>query len=323
MSKIVTIFGGAGFVGRYIAQRLAQDGWSVRVASRTASVAPTSDMAGQITAVKGNILNDASVKDALQGAEAVVNCVGTFDAGGANNFNAVQHEGAARIARLAASTGVQRMVHLSAIGADLSGTSIYAKTKGQGEVTVRKHMPEAVILRPSVVFGPEDQFFNRFAAMSRFNPVLPISGGETKFQPVYVDDVAQAAVAGVVGTAEAGIYELGGPDVESFRALMQRMLDVLDRSRVIFDMPSPLAGLMAFGFDTLETVTGRLFKNTLLTRDQLKSLAFDNVVTGERGTFEDLGIAPRAMADILPLYVGVPAEQVDPRAIAQTAAQDG
>ncbi|MEM6305895.1 MAG: sugar nucleotide-binding protein, partial [Pseudomonadota bacterium] len=232
-------------------------------------------------------------------------------------------EGAARIARLAASTGVQRMVHLSAIGADLSGTSIYAKTKGQGEVTVRKHMPEAVILRPSVVFGPEDQFFNRFAAMSRFNPVLPISGGETKFQPVYVDDVAQAAVAGVVGTAEAGIYELGGPDVESFRALMQRMLDVLDRSRVIFDMPSPLASLMAFGFDTLETVTGRLFKNTLLTRDQLKSLAFDNVVTGERGTFEDLGIAPRAMADILPLYVGVPAEQVDPRAIAQTAAQDG
>ena len=199
MSNLVTIYGGSGFVGRYIAQRMAKAGWRVRVAVRRPNeamfVKPYGTV-GQVVPVLCNIRDDASVRAAASGADAVVNCVGTFDAGGKNNFDAVQHEGAARIARIAAEEGVSRMVQISSIGADADGVSDYARTKGLGEAAVLEAFPNAAILRPSVIFGPEDDFFNRFAGMARLSPVIPLIGADTRFQPVYVDDVAAAAEFG-------------------------------------------------------------------------------------------------------------------------------
>jgi uncharacterized protein YbjT (DUF2867 family) len=250
MSNLVTIYGGSGFVGRYIARRMAKQGWRVRVAVRRPNEAHfvrTYGVVGQVEPVLCNIRYDDSVAQALAGANVVVNCVGTFDKAGKNNFDAVQTEGASRIARLAAEAGVERMVHISAIGADAGGVSRYARSKGRGEEAVLEHMPGAVILRPSVVFGPEDQFFNRFAAMTRLSPFLPVVGANTKFQPVYVDDVAAAAEKGALGEAPFGIYELGGPEVRSFRALMMEMLGVIRRRRLILPIPFWVAGLMEIG----------------------------------------------------------------------------
>jgi NADH dehydrogenase len=213
MTKLVTIFGGSGFVGRYITRRMAQAGWRVRVAVRRPNeaifVKPYGTV-GQVEPIGCNIRDDASVAAALSGADAVVNCVGILNEMGRNKFADVQAEGAARIARLATEHGVSNFVHISAIGADENGPSAYAVTKAQGEAAIQEHFPNAVILRPSIIFGSEDQFFNRFAQMAASLPVLPISGANSKFQPVYVDDVARAAVAGAMGQAPAGIYELGG-----------------------------------------------------------------------------------------------------------------
>ncbi|RMF46180.1 MAG: complex I NDUFA9 subunit family protein, partial [Deltaproteobacteria bacterium] len=214
MSKLVTIIGGTGFVGRYVASRMAREGWRVRVAVRRPNEGiqvRTYGVVGQVDAVLCNIRNDASVAAAVRDADAVINCVGTFDTSGKNNSDAVQHKGAERVARLAAEAGVANLVHISAIGADPDSPSLYYKSKGLGEAAVLHYFPNAVILRPSVIFGPEDQFFNRFASMARFTPVLPVVGAETRFQPVFVDDVARAAVAGATGAAQPGVYELGGP----------------------------------------------------------------------------------------------------------------
>ena len=306
MSRLVTIFGGSGFVGRYIARRLAAEGWRVRVAVRRPNeaifVKPYGSV-GQVEPVLANIRDDASVRSALIGADAVVNCVGTFDARGANKFEAVQTEGAGRIARLAAEEGVSRMVHISAIGADAASGSIYQQTKARGEALVQKFMPQAMILRPSVVIGTEDDFFNRFAAMTRFGPILPIAGGATRFQPVYVDDVAQAAALGVTGNAGGGIYELGGPDVASLSELMQRMLGVIHRRRLVANLPRWVAWLSALGFDLLQTATLGLVRNRILTRDQLRALYHDNVVGEGASGFSDLGITPTAAETVLPDYL--------------------
>jgi NADH dehydrogenase len=305
MSQLVTIYGGSGFVGRYIARRMAKAGWRVRVAVRRPNEAifvRPYGVVGQVEPILCNIRDDNSVRLAMQGADVVVNCVGTFDKGGKNNFEAVQVEGATRIARLAKAEGVARMVHISAVGADAQGDSLYAQSKGKGEAGVLAHMPSAMILRPSIVFGTEDAFFNRFAGMARMSPVLPIAGGATKFQPVHVDDVAQAAEIGVKGAA-GGIYELGGPDVETFRELMQRMLGVIHRRRVIISMPKFIARIMAFGFDTMQVLTLGLAKNTMLTQDQLTSLAQDNVVAEDAKSFADLGITPTSMEAVLPDYL--------------------
>lgn len=306
MSKLVTIYGGSGFVGRYIVRRMAKAGWRVRVAVRRPNEAlfvKPYGVVGQVEPVLCNIRDDASVRAAMLGADAVVNCVGILVESGKNNFDAVQADGAERVARLAAESGVKRMVHISAIGADVDAQSEYAASKGGGEASVLKHMPNAMILRPSIIFGPEDEFFNRFAGLTRMSPVLPIAGGDTLFQPVYVDDVAQAAAMGVAGTAEGGIYELGGPETESFRGLMQRMLGVIHRRRIIFDMPKWVARFMAFCFDMMQAVTFGLLTNNMLTRDQVKNLAHDNVVADGAKGFADLGIAPIAMASILPDYL--------------------
>ncbi len=306
MSKMVTIYGGSGFVGRYVARRMAAQGWRVRVAVRRPNEAmfvKTYGAVGQVEPVLCNIRDDASVASAMQGAEAVVNCVGVLNELGKNDFDAVQAEGAERIARLAAESGVARMVHISAIGADADADSDYARTKAQGEAGVLAHMPNAIILRPSIIFGTEDQFFNRFAAMTRLGPFLPLVGADTRFQPVYVDDVAKAAEAAVLGQAVAGAYELGGPEVKTFRALMQQMLDVIHRRRVILSMPFLAARIMAGVLDILKFVSFQLFPNHILTRDQVKNLRNDNVVSDGAKGFVDLGIEPAALESVLPTYL--------------------
>lgn len=306
MSKLVTIYGGSGFVGRYIARRMARAGWRVRVAVRNPNEAMfvrTYGVVGQVEPILCNVRDDTSVRAAMQGAEAVVNCVGLLVESGKNRFDAVQAEAPERIARLAAEHGVARMVHVSAIGADVNADSDYSRSKGEGETRVLEHMPNAVILRPSIVFGPEDDFFNRFAGMTRMAPVLPVASADSLFQPVYVDDVAAAAEMGVTGAAKGGIYELGGPDVETFRGLMQRMLDVIHRRRLILNMPGFVAWFMAFGFDLLQTITLGLFTNTVLTRDQLKNLKNDNVVAEGAMGFDTLGVQPTSMASVLPDYL--------------------
>jgi uncharacterized protein YbjT (DUF2867 family) len=306
MSKLVTIFGGAGFVGRYIARRMAKEGWRVRVACRRPNEAlfvKPYGVPGQVEPVFCNIRDDASVRAVTRGADAVVNCVGTFDRMGKNNFAAVQATAPGRIARIAAEEGVGRLVHLSAIGADAEAPSIYGRTKAEGEAAVLAAFSAAVILRPSVIFGTEDQFFNRFAAMAAMGPVLPVAKAGTRFQPVHVDDVAQAAVKGALGQAAPGIYELGGPEVATFRDLMGKMLAVIQRKRLVLNVPTPLMRVMAFGGDMAEAVTLGLLSNKLITRDQLNSLGVDNVVSADAKGFADLGISPTAMESVLPEYL--------------------
>ena len=305
MSKLVTIYGGSGFVGRYIARRLAKEGWRVRVAVRRPNDAmhvKPYGTPGQVEPVLCNIRDDASVRQVMQGADAVVNCVGILSESGKNRLDAVQAEGPARIARIAAEMGIARMVQISAIGADASAKSDYARTKALGEQGVLAHMPQAVILRPSIVFGAEDQFFNRFASMASSSPIVPVVGAATRFQPVYVDDVARAAVLAVQGKAEPGIYELGGPDVATFRALMQTMLEVIHRRKLIVNIPFPVARAMAFGFDLLNTLSLGLVP-AQITRDQVRNLARDNVVDPAAKGFADLGISPVSLEAVLPDYL--------------------
>lgn len=306
MSKMVTIYGGSGFVGRYITRRMANEGWRVRVAVRRPNEAMfvrPYGVVGQVEPILCNIRDDASVAAAMHGADAVVNCVGVLNELGKNAFDAVQADGAERIARLAAEQGIERMVHISAIGADAESDSAYSRTKAHGEAGVLTHMSDAVILRPSVIFGTEDQFFNRFAGMTRMGPFLPLVGADTKFQPVYVDDVAKAAVQGVLGRADPGVYELGGPEVKTFRALMQQMLDVIHRRRVIIGMPFFVARIMAGVLDIIKFASFQLFPNHILTRDQLKNLRRDNVVSDGAKGFADLGIEPATLESVLPDYL--------------------
>jgi NADH dehydrogenase len=303
MSKLATVYGGSGFVGRYIVRRLAKAGWRVRVAVRRPNeaifVKPYGTV-GQVEPVFCNIRDDASVRSVMEGADAVVNCVGTFDKRGRNNFDAIQDEGATRIAKIASELGVERMVHLSAIGADVDGKTFYARSKGRGEAGVLEHFPTATILRPSVVFGPEDAFFNRFAAMSRLGPVLPVIGADAKFQPVYVDDVAQAAMAGIEGAS--GVFELGGPEVRTFRELMTEMLAVIRRRRIVLNVPFFVAGIMGSAFDLLSLLTGGLVKGPV-TKDQVISLKSDTVVAADAKGLSDLGVEATAMDGVLESYL--------------------
>ena len=305
MSKLVTIYGGSGFIGRYIARRMAKDGWRVRVAVRRPNegiFVKTYGVVGQVEPILCNIRDDASVRTAMQGADAVVNCVGLLAESGRNTFEAVQAKGPGRVARLAAEAGIPTMVQISAIGADAEGNSEYQRTKAQGEAAVLEHMPNAVILRPSIVFGPEDEFFNRFAGMTRFGPILPVVGADTRFQPVYVDDVAKAACMAVMGKTGGGIYELGGPDVNTFRELMQHMLTVIRRRRLIVNIPFPVASVMAKILGFANFITLGLIP-AAITSDQVANLRNDNVVSGTTKTFADLGIKPVAIEAVLPDYL--------------------
>lgn len=305
MSRLVTIFGGSGFVGRYITQRMAKAGWRVRVAVRRpeeAGFLRTYGVVGQVEPILCNIRDDASVAAALDGADAAVNCVGILLNAGPNKFDAVQAEGAERAARLAAAEGITNFVQISAIGADADSDSTYARTKAKGEAGVLEHQPDAIILRPSVVFGTEDQFFNRFASLSRLGPLLPVVGADTRFQPVWVEDVARAAEKALEGDAAPGVYELGGPATMTFRELMGLMLSVIRRRKLVVNIPFFMARIMGGTFDVLYAISGGLLKPQL-TRDQVRNLARDNVVSPDAKSFADLGIEPTAMAAVLPDYL--------------------
>ena len=296
--SLITVFGGTGFLGRHIVRSLAKRGWRLRIATRRPNEAghlKTNGSPGQIELVHANIRDDASVAAAMQGADAVVNAVGILFESGKQKFAAVQADGAARVAEAAAQTGIEHMVHVSAIGADAASASLYAQSKAAGEQAVLAAMPGAHILRPSIVVGPEDDFFNRFGAMAMLAPALPlIGGGETRYQPVVVFDVA-AAVAACFDGAAGGTYELGGPDVLSFKQLMRMLLDEISRNRLLVPLPFAAARLIA--------TVAQFMPRPLLTPDQVILLKSDNIVASDARGLSDLGISAQPIAAILPDYL--------------------
>jgi NADH dehydrogenase len=304
---LVTIFGGSGFVGRHAVRALARDGWRVRSASRRPDLAghlQPMGAVGQIHAVQANLRFPDSVAAAVAGADVVINSVGVLASTGKQTFDAVHDEGAQAVAKAARAAGAKRFIHISAIGADAGSKSKYARTKAEGEKAVLEEFPDAVILRPSIVFGPEDEFFNRFAAMAQAAPFLPlIGGGATRFQPVYVGDVAAAIKAVVDGKAKPGtIYELGGPEVLTFRELLERTLDYANRKRFFLKLPFWAAKLQAIATSPLPNALRPV------TLDQIRLLERDNVVSksaiDEGRTLAGLGIAhPHSVAAIVPSYL--------------------
>ena len=298
--NVVTVFGGAGFLGRSVVAALARQGTHVRVACRRPNDAlrckPMGDV-GQVVPVAANIRNEASVRAAVAGADAVINLVGILYEGGRQKFSAVHRDGAGLIARASTEAGVAQLVQISAIGADPGAASIYARSKGEGEQAVKAAFENAVILRPSILFGPDDDFFNRFAAWARIAPVLPlIGGGHTRFQPAYVGDVAEAVVASLSDTKTAGqTYELGGPQIYTFREVLELILAVTGRNRLLVPVPFWAVMLKAF-FLELSPVP-------LLTRDQVRLLRQDNVVADGVAGISDLGISLTAPEAILPSYL--------------------
>ncbi|MEZ5810539.1 MAG: complex I NDUFA9 subunit family protein [Rhizobiaceae bacterium] len=302
-SKLVTVFGGSGFLGRHVVQALARRGYRVRVACRRPDLAghlqPLGNV-GQIKAVQANLRYRWSVDRAVEGADVVINLVAILFESGRQKFDAVHDFGARAVAEASRAAGA-RLIHVSAIGAEEDATSDYARTKALGEKAVLDTVRDAVIFRPSIMFGPEDGFFNKFADLARFSPALPlIGGGRTKFQPVYVGDVAEAIARAVDGGAKPGtIYELGGPQVLSFRECMEKMLEVTGRKRWLVNLP--------FGIARLKARFLQLLPNPLLTVDQVTLLESDNVVSdaasGDKRTLTGLGIAPHTLDAILPSYL--------------------
>ncbi len=294
------VLGGSGFIGRYVVQRLAARGDVIAVGCRRAEGArflmPQGNV-GQIAALNLEIGDEEVLPAFLAGNEALVNCVGILRESGPQRFDRVHHTGPARLARLAREAGIERFVHISAIGADSRSPSAYARTKAAGEAAVRDAFPTVTILRPSVVFGPEDQFFNRFAAMAMISPVLPlIGGGETRFQPVYVGDVADAVVKCLDDPATAGrTYELGGPKIYSFRELIELLLAEIRRKRLLLDLP--------FGLAAFQARLMAILPNPPLTPDQVELLKRDNVVSSGAMSMAALGITPTAVEGILPTYL--------------------
>lgn len=311
--QLVTVFGGSGFVGRHVVRALVQRGYRVRVAVRRPDLAgflqPLGTV-GQIHAVQANLRYPDSVAAAVKGADAVVNLVGILQEGGRQTFPGVQANGARAVAQACAAAGIARLVHVSAIGAARDSRSLYARSKAEGEAGVQAAVPGAVVLRPSIVFGPEDDFFNRFAALARMLPVLPlIGGGETRFQPVFVGDVSEAVARAVDGSVAGGrVYELGGPEVKTFRELVAYICEVTDRKPLLVSLPFPLARIQARLLEIVNTLTlGLLPGPLMLTRDQVTLLESDNVVSdaavAEGRSFEALGIAPVSAEAVVPSYL--------------------
>ena len=322
-NRRTTIFGGSGFIGRHLVKRLAARGDVLRIAVRdpvaAAFLKPMGDV-GQIVPMRVDLRDEGLVQDAVRGADAVVNLVGILFERGRQTFVEIQARGPGRIARAAVAAGVKRMVHVSAIGADPTSPALYGRTKAAGEAAVREAFPSATIVRPSVVFGPEDGFFNRFAALARFLPALPVFGaaprleappeggarlallgdGGVRFQPVYVGDVAEA-IARILDdpTTEGMTYELGGPRVFSFKKIMELVLAETGRRRWLLPVPLRLAELEAILLELLPTRT------PLLTRDQVLLMRRDNLVSPDALTFADLGIVPTPVEAILPSYMDI------------------
>ncbi|RUU30079.1 MULTISPECIES: complex I NDUFA9 subunit family protein [unclassified Mesorhizobium] len=301
--KLVVVFGGSGFVGRHVVRALARRGYRIRVACRRPDLAghlqPLGNV-GQIQPVQANVRVRWSVDRAVQGADHVVNLVAILHESGRQKFTSVHEFGARAVAEAARAVGAG-LTHISALGADLNAQSDYARTKALGEKAVLETIGDAVILRPSINFGPEDSFFNRFANMARYSPVLPlIGGGQTKFQPVYVGDVAEAVARSVDGKVQGGrVYELGGPQVLTFKECMQEMLAMIDRKRLLVSVPWWVANMQA-------SILG-LLPNPLLTKDQVLQLREHNIVsdaaTREDRTLAGLGIQPQSIGSILPSYL--------------------
>ncbi|MBV8133864.1 MAG: complex I NDUFA9 subunit family protein, partial [Alphaproteobacteria bacterium] len=294
------VLGGSGFIGRYVVKRLAARGDVIAVGCRNAEQAkflkPLGDV-GQIVPLNIAIGNEELLAAFLAGNDTLVNCVGILQEKGSQTFDLLHHSGPARLARFAREAGVERFVHFSAIGADSRSSSAYARTKAAGEQAVRDAFPTVTILRPSIVFGPEDQFFNRFAAIAMLSPVLPlIGGGETRFQPVYVGDVADAVMKCLEDSASAGrLYELGGPKIYTFRELLDLLLSEIRRKRRFLDVP--------FGLAAAQARLMSILPSPPLTPDQVELLKRDNVVSSGAMTLASLGIAPTVAEVILPTYL--------------------
>lgn len=298
--KLITLVGGTGFLGRYIVKRLAQEDWVVRVISRhpdKSLALKTAGTVGQIVLVPGDLARPETLENKLDGSYAVVNLVGTLFESGRQNFAALHAQGPEKLAKLAKAAGVKKFVHISSLGVDRAVSSKYARTKMLGEQAVMAAFPEATILRPGVIFGAEDQFFNKFARMALISPALPlIGGGNTKFQPVYVDDVAQAVVrVATTSGYEGKIYELAGPKIYSFRQLLEYIGQQTGRPRMLAKIPYGLASLMSLFTELLPSPP--------LTRDQIRLLQYDNVVSPNAKTLADLGIAATPVELVVPHYL--------------------
>jgi len=312
-NRLAVVFGGSGFIGRHIVRELARQGWRVRVAVRRPDLAnflqPLGGV-GQILAVQANLRYPASVEAALAGADAVVNATGIQRPTGRQNFEAVHVFGPREIARAAAKAGIPILVHVSGIGADAQSANAYIASKGRGEAEVRAAFPAAIVLRPSVVFGPEDDFFNRFATLARVLPALPLfGGGESKMQPVFVGDVAKAAGAALAGVAKPGVtYELGGPEVMNLRQIVEYVLQTVERRRALIRLPFGVSRVLARGTEIASALTLGVFPPALTTtRDQIDLLRADNLVsagaTAEGRTLQGLGIAAQGVEAIVPSYL--------------------
>jgi uncharacterized protein YbjT (DUF2867 family) len=310
--RLATVFGGSGFVGRHVVAALARDGWRVRVACRRPDLAfflqPLGGP-GQVLPVQANVRNPESVAHALRGADAVVNLVGILAENGKQGFSSIHAQGARNVAEATRAAGIRNFVHISAIGADSASTSAYARTKAEGEIAVRAAIPQAVIFRPSVMFGPEDDFLNRFGTMARYFPIIPIVGGDTKFQPVYVGDVASAVAKALSGGAAVGAtYELGGPEVKTFESLVKYVLEVAERDRRIVKLSFATGAMLAGVTHLLSRLSVGLFPKLLtMTSDQVELLKRDNVVSeaakAQERTLEGLKITPTAVEAIAPTYL--------------------
>jgi uncharacterized protein YbjT (DUF2867 family) len=299
-NRLVTLFGGSGFLGRNIVRVLANEGWRIRVAVRRPNLAnylKPAGRVGQIQLLKANALNLDAVAAAMKGTDIAINLIGVLAESGSQSFHAL-HVGAAKtIAEAAAAHKVARLLHVSALGASRDAPARYFQTKAEGEAAVRTAYPEATIFRPSLVFGPEDDFFNRFAALARMMPALPlIGGGHTRFQPVYVGDLADAAACVLANPDTAGkTYELGGPEVMDFRQVLELVLKEIHRKRLLIPVP--------FGLARVKAAFLGLLPKPLLTVDQVRMLMTDTVVSEDALTLRDLGIVPTAAEAIVPSYL--------------------
>lgn len=309
--QLVTIYGGSGFLGRHVVRALAKRGYRIRVAVRRPDLALFLQPLGQvnqIVAVQANLRYPDSVNRAAERADVLINLVGILQETGSQSFARLQVDGAETIARAAARQGA-RMIQVSAIGADPASPSLYARTKAEGEARVFAACPDAVVVRPSLIFGPGDGFFNRFAGLARALPVLPLAGGQSRFQPAFVGDVAEAIARAVDGTLAGGrVYELGGPEVGTLEHFVRYMLKTIQRKRLVVDLPLPAAKLQARLLEIADTLTFGLLPDTLkLTRDQVILLQSDNVVSeaakAEGRTFAGMGIIPTAAEAVVPGYL--------------------
>lgn len=299
-NKIITIFGGSGFIGRNIVKELAKSHDLINVVTRDPEKSlesKTSGAVGQITITKGNILDDIDLENNIKNAQIVINLVGILYEKGQQNFSSIQAQAAEKIAKLSTKYGVKQLIHFSALGVDKATASKYARSKLAGEKAVLSAFPNATIIRPSIVFGRYDNFFNQFAKIAKISPILPlIGGGHTKFQPVYVGDIARA-IAKIVEKEElqGKIYEFGGKDIVSFRQILEFIAKIIGKKRIFLNIPFTIA--------SIESILLELLPHPILTRDQVTLLRYDNIVTHSQPVLEDIGINPASFIDIVPDYI--------------------